>query len=212
MDIRSKNPFYKIFGVFGEELRKGTLNVMSGPPGIGKTTMLVHLGIYRVMCGYHILHISKATPDKVSNYYNSVLSEVLKELSPKELEAHRELIAQKRTIISFTEEGFSSKDLIRTISNLRAISIEPCCLLMDGVDLVALSAEDFIDFLKGADYEVWASTLSEGLSQHTIAIGLEVKLLQRGDWVLAKVTSRGEGDMEKKEGEFVLVCNSLIPK
>jgi len=212
MDMRSKNPFYRIFEVFGESLKKGTLNIISGPPGIGKTTMLVHLGIYRVLAGYHILHISKSTPDKVHNYYNSVLSEVLKELSPKDVEAYKEMIIQKRTIICFTDHDLSAKDLIRTVSNLRAISIDPCCLLMDDLDIMSTKFRDFIDFLKGSTYELWASSVSMNAEDLNIPVRLEVELIQSGDSIVAKVTERKEGELEKKESEFALICNSLMLK
>lgn len=157
MEILKRNPFSVIFRSLTKDPVKGTQNFIIGPPGIGKTTLLVHLGIYRIFQGYHVVHVSKSIPDKVSFYYESVLLDTLRALPPKELEAQKNMLVQRRTILSFVEGLAKAQDLLNTLENLRSIYYEPCCLLLDNFQEVLFGEAGYLAHLKDRPFEVWAT-------------------------------------------------------
>jgi hypothetical protein len=210
METLKKNPFNKIFATFGKGTRKGGLNIISGSPGIGKSTMLAHLGIYKVLEGNPIVHVSRAQPEKVSTYYDAVLLETTRELEFGKRQSIKDLISQGRKILSFVDQVFHIRDLYRALENLRSISYDPCCLLMDGFTPTLLDSGAFWSLLKEGPYETWL-TLNDfdPLWRSHTETGFLIELSQRGETVVAVVRSLREG---KEEGtlELELESNSLL--
>jgi len=65
--------------------RRGTLNVVITPPNKGKSTMLVNIGKYAAIAGYHVLHYTFELDEAVINrrYFQSMVRMSKQELKTK---------------------------------------------------------------------------------------------------------------------------------
>ncbi len=204
MEILKKNPFYEI-GKKGETPYTGVYNVILGAPGLGKTTLLVHLGLLRAWEGHRFIHVSRTnTPDKVAFYYDSVLDELAR-INQQEAFQLKDALKEKRITLSFLEEGLDLKNLKRTLSNLKSIQYTPCCIMMDGFRV--LGPEDcpiFTQALSLFKFEVWitAVELKEGFLE-----GLD------GDYSIYNVVPFGQGlVLEYQRGHGVKEKLTLNPR
>lgn len=211
METLRKNPFSVIFSFLDIGPIKGRQNLISGPAGIGKTNMLVHLGIFRILNGHHILHVSKAPPDRVSLYYEAVLLETLKELPPKELQNYKDLILHKRTILSFVDQRPEGEDLLNTLENLSLIYYEPCCVLLDGFQEGLFGERGYLSLLKDRPFEIWATWngTMDALESYE-GNGYLLQLGQVSDGIQVKAYDLTKGKEISFIQSFVLSTSSLL--
>lgn len=211
METPKRNPFSVISSSLSKKPLKGTVNFIIGPPGIGKTTLLVHLGICRIFQGHHVVHVSKSIPDKVSFYYESVLLDTLKGVPQKELETHKNTLVQRRTILSFVEGLAKAQDLLNTLENLRSIYYEPCCLLLDGFQEVLFGEAGYLSPLKDKPFEIWATLDGKMEDEKLLEFSKYIlELIQEEGRILLKAYEVGDNREVVFKQRLYLTTSSLL--
>ena len=146
-------------------LGPGNLGVLVARAGVGKTACLIHIAFDRIFRDGRVVHVSlQDGPDKVSSYYNVILSELLKAFRLKDERETRTLMEKNRMILAYLNQSF---DLPRFRENLKNLSekaaFRPDTLVVDGLDFSKAGADTFEAFkILAQEYktEIWFSALS----------------------------------------------------
>ena len=146
-------------------LGRGNLGAIVARAGVGKTACLIHIAFDRIFRDGKVVHVSlQDGPDKISAYYNVILSELLKAFRLKDERETRSLMEKNRMILAYLNQSF---DLPRFRENLKNLSekaaFRPDTLVVDGLDFSKAGADTFEAFKTLAqEYktEIWFSALS----------------------------------------------------
>jgi hypothetical protein len=146
-------------------LGPGNLGVLIARAGVGKTACLIHIAFDRIFNGEKLVHVSlEETPEKVSCYYNVILSDLLKALDIGDEYEVRSRIDRNRLILAYLNQSFSLGRLKANLDNLAEnMGYRPDALIVDGLDFKESSRDFFLQFKDLAESiqaEIWFSALS----------------------------------------------------
>ena len=146
-------------------LGRGNLGVLIARAGVGKTACLIHIALDRIFRDGKAVHVSlQGGPDKISSYYNVILSELIKAFGLRDDHEARTLMEKNRMILAYLNQSF---DLTRLRENLKNLSenaaFRPDTLVVDGLDFSRAEAgifEGFKALAQEYQVEIWLSALS----------------------------------------------------
>jgi hypothetical protein len=146
-------------------LGPGKLGALMARAGVGKTACLIHIAFDRIFRDGRIVHVSlQDGPDKISAYYNVILSELLKAFHLKDEREARNLMEKNRMILAYLNQSFDLRRLGENLKNLsEKAGFRPDALVVDGLDFSKAGADTFEAFAALARYyeaEIWFSALS----------------------------------------------------
>ena len=126
---------HTIFTAFPDLESTPQCNLLTGDAGTGKTALLTHIGLYFILRGYRILHVSLRDPQVHSTkFYDEIFME-LSLLNPKQKQddtGSRLAIERNRMIIS-TDDPCTVDFLEKRIQLLTNIlDFVPHAILIDG--------------------------------------------------------------------------------
>ena len=128
------SPVAAIAPSVGLGLPRGGVGAVCGRPGVGKTAMLVHLGLDVALRGNQVLHVAvRDTVDRARAHWD----EVLRAIGERQRLGNAGLrVERARTIHSFAGRPLDLARVERNLEVLReAAQFEPTVLLLDGLDL-----------------------------------------------------------------------------
>jgi hypothetical protein len=146
-------------------LGPGNLGVLIARAGVGKTACLIHIAFDRIFHSEKLVHVSlEEAPEKVSCYYNVILSDLLKALDIEDEYEVRSRIDRNRLILAYLNQSFSLGRLRANLDNLAEnMGFRPDALIVDGLDFKESSRDLFLQFKELAESlkaEIWFSALS----------------------------------------------------
>lgn len=146
-------------------LGRGNLGVLIARAGVGKTACLIHIAFDRILRGGRVVHVSlQDGPDKISSYYNVILSELINAFGLKDERETRSLVERSRMILAYLNQSFDLRRLRENLTNLvEKAAFRPEALVIDGLDFSKVGAETFEAFKKLAlehETEIWFSALA----------------------------------------------------
>ncbi|MBN2034277.1 MAG: hypothetical protein JW836_13470 [Deltaproteobacteria bacterium] len=146
-------------------LGRGNLGVLVARAGVGKTACLIHIAFDTIFRDGKVVHVSlQDGPDKISSYYNVILSELLKVFQVRDDRETRSLVEKNRMILAYLNQSFDLRRLKKNLKNLsEKADFQPNALVVDGLDFSKTEAETFEVFKNLArEYgtEIWFSALS----------------------------------------------------
>jgi hypothetical protein len=146
-------------------LGRGNLGVLVARAGVGKTACLIHIAFDRIFRDGRVVHVSlQDGPDKISSYYNVILSELLKAFRLKDERETRTLMEKNRMILAYLNQSFDLRRLRENLKNLsEKAGFRADALVVDGVDFSKAGADTFEAFKALAreyETEIWFSALS----------------------------------------------------
>ncbi|MCL2608960.1 MAG: hypothetical protein FWD94_03545 [Treponema sp.] len=153
----------------GGELGKGELGFLASPRGVGKTAVLVQIGLDRLLQGKKVLHVSfaqRANASSTFTWYEDILAEFV---SGKQLEGEadlRELMSRNRILMNLSQDAMGVDRILRS---LKAMICEggfaADTLIVDGFDFSRETA-GYLAGIKGfaaeAGLSVWHSCTAGG--------------------------------------------------
>lgn len=148
-------------------LKAGNIGVIASKKGIGKTSVLVQLGLDKLMQGKKIIHVSFTTHTSyVISWYENIFTEVAKRKNLENFsDVHDELV-KNRVIMNFNQEGVSTEQILKS---LRAMVVEggfkADAIIADGFDFSRAEPEHFNKisaFAAEQDLEFWYSCTMVG--------------------------------------------------
>ena len=117
-------------------LEPGQLGIIVARAGVGKSTLLVHIGLDAMLRDVPVLHVSmRDTVDHVRSYYDEIFGALARTKNSRE-RTHAMLTAERRRMIhSYLDRAFSVTHLRDNLAMLRDVAqFRPELLLIDGFD------------------------------------------------------------------------------
>ncbi len=146
-------------------LKTGEMGLITAKKGLGKTSVLVQFGLDELLKDKSLIHVSfDQKSSNVISWYSSVLSEIAKKKHISNLAEFEDEIVKNRTILNFNQETFTLPKVAATIKALESGGIKIDSIVVDGLDLSAVSDTDlksFVEFASKESLTVWFSYTCE---------------------------------------------------
>ena len=199
-------------------LKAGQLGLITAKKGLGKTSVLVQLGIDALIQDKQLVHVSfDQHSSNVISWYNSILAEIGKKKNLGDTSELNDSIVRERTILNFNQETFSMPKVVNTIKALKEGGITVSALIIDGADMSKISAADLktvSDFVQAEKITAWfsdtngSSSLSETLTKETLPLFATVAHLEsNGNSVVLKVL---KANGKEADGESIKLDSKTL--
>ena len=152
-------------------LQPGEIGIVTAKRGVGKTSMLVQLGLDQLLQGKPIVHISfSQQTDYAITWYNNMFDETAeKKHLEKAAELKSEVIA-RRIVLNFNQDIVRTTQIIKTVKALFEVGSKPSALIIDDFDFskaVPEAIKQIKAFAKETGMFVWY-TASADVREKTI--------------------------------------------
>lgn len=119
----------------GGALQPGEIGIVTAKRGVGKTSMLVQLGLDQLLQGKPIVHISFSQQiDYAITWYNNMFDEIAeKKHLEKAADLKSEIIA-RRIVLNFNQDIVRTTQIIKTVKALFEVGSKPSVLMIDDFD------------------------------------------------------------------------------
>lgn len=149
----------------GGALQPGEIGIVTAKRGVGKTSMLVQLGLDQLLQGKPIVHISFSQQiDYAITWYNNMFDETAqKKHLEKAAELKSEVIA-RRIVLNFNQDIVRTTQIIKTVKSLFDGGSKPSALIIDDFDFskaVPEAIQQMKDFAKEMGLCIWYSAASD---------------------------------------------------
>jgi len=137
----------------------GRLAVVLSRAGVGKTALLVGIGIDALLTGQKVLHVAlDRSVEKIRNWYDDVLTEMLRREKKISYRAAVLLeIERNRHIQTYRGSSFSIDRLTNTLDLLRdSMEFVPQVIIVDRLDLEGEVEPAIVQALRGVAREIGA--------------------------------------------------------
>ena len=149
----------------GGALQPGEIGIVTAKRGVGKTSMLVQLGLDQLLQGKPIVHISFSQQiDYAITWYNNMFDEIAEK---NHLESSSELISEVialRIVLNFNQDVVRTTQIIKTVKTLFEVGSKPSVLVIDDFNFskaVPEAIQQIKAFAKEMGLFVWYSASSD---------------------------------------------------
>ncbi|MDR0411373.1 MAG: hypothetical protein LBH75_05315 [Treponema sp.] len=143
-------------------LKGGEIGVIAAPNGIGKTSVLVQIALYKLLQGQRVIHVSfNKHTDHVLAWYEDLFDEFIQKKNLENAAEVRDNIVRNRVLMNFNQEGTTS---LQILASLRALIVEggfkADALIIDGFDFSRADEERLSklkSFARESKFSIWYS-------------------------------------------------------
>ncbi|NLM01436.1 MAG: hypothetical protein GX220_08305 [Treponema sp.] len=147
-------------------LKPGEIGVLTSIKGLGKTSVLVQLGLDRLLQGKQVVHVSfNQQSDFVMSWYEDIFAEISKRKNAKEVNDIKNEIMKKRVVLNFNQDNIGASQIVKTLKALATGGISTDYLYIDGLDFSKVTNENiatFKEYAKEAKLTIWFSCNTDG--------------------------------------------------
>ncbi len=147
-------------------LKAGEIGILTSRKGLGKTSVLVQIGLDMLFQEKNVVHVSfNQQSDFVMTWYEDIFAEMAKKKNLTDAADLKAEIVRKRVILNFNQDTFSASHVIKTLKALSEGGVKTDALIIDGLDTSKLTTESMAEFkayAKEAGSVVWFSANTEG--------------------------------------------------
>ncbi len=135
-EIFERSPMRVVTEHLDGGLPVGSLGVIVARAGVGKSTLLVHLGLDALLRDVSVLHVSmRETVDHVRAFYDEIFGALAKTRNLRERAAAMVAAERHRMILSYLDRAFSTGHLRNNLNMLADVAqFRPGLILIDGFD------------------------------------------------------------------------------
>ena len=149
----------------GGALQPGEVGIVTAKRGVGKTSMLVQLGLDQLLQGKPIVHISfSQQTDYAITWYNNMFDETAeKKHLEKASELKSEVIA-RRIVLNFNQDIVRTTQIIKTVKALFEVGSKPSALIIDDFNFskaVPEAIQQIKAFAKETGMFIWYSASAD---------------------------------------------------
>jgi hypothetical protein len=145
----------------------GSIGVIAGPKGTGKTACLVHIATDQLLQDKHVIHISfSPEPTHIVAWYEEIFTEITQRYHlDGAMDVHDDII-KNRIVMNFKQDGVQWPRIekgLRTLIDSSHFSADT--IVVDGYDFDKATAEEFSQFKKFAresGFSFWFSATPKG--------------------------------------------------
>lgn len=180
----------------------GDLALILGRPGVGATTLLVHVALNELFLGGRVLHVAlDASVDHTRAHYDELLRLISARIGADRIDNPALVVERGRVMHSFRERPFSMQALQQDLQLQReAAGFEPTVLLLGGLEhdeQLPQRVEELSALARRLGVRCWASVHSEAPLPSACfeRAALAVRLVPDGERVrLQRVHGPGSGE------------------
>jgi hypothetical protein len=156
-----QNPL-RVLKLTGNDKKMGLVMARAG---IGKTALLVQIGLDAILRGNRVVHISIGESlDKTKLWYDDILQVILQECPVARPHELIDLVRQHRMIMTFKDGAFDRSRLEERLHDLIQQNIfKPDCVVIDGFDFAATDHDKLADIkhlMEELRLQTWFSATS----------------------------------------------------
>jgi RecA-superfamily ATPases implicated in signal transduction len=160
-DLIERSPVRNFEKSLGGGVKAGEIGIIASKKGLGKTSILVQLGIDKLLQGSPVVHVSfNQQADHVMTWYEDIFNELAKKKNlDKAADVKADLIS-KRIVLNFNQDTVKTAQLIKTIKALTEGGSKPEAVIIDGFDFnkaIPESMNQMKAFAKEANITIWYS-------------------------------------------------------
>lgn len=173
-DLIDRSPVRYFEKVLGGGLKAGEIGVITSKKGLGKTSVLVQIGLDMLLQGKKVIHVSfNQHSDYVISWYEDIFNEMAKKKNLDKAEEVKDELIRNRILLNFSQDVVTSHAIGRTLKALSEGGSKADALIIDGFDFSKASVEDFKamkDLAKEMNIGIWYSGNVDGLSDAKNAV------------------------------------------
>lgn len=165
-DLIERSPVRNFEKALGGGVKPGEIGVIASKKGLGKTSILVQLGIDKLLQGSSVVHVSfNQQANHVMTWYEDIFNELAKKKNlDKAADVKSELI-RNRIVLNFNQDSVKTSQVARTIKALAEGGAKPEAVIIDGFDFAkadSKSIEEMRAFAREMKLAIWYSANAEG--------------------------------------------------
>ena len=179
-------------------LKAGEMGILTSKKGLGKTAVLVQIGLDMLLQEKQVVHVSfNQHTNAIITWYEDIFWEMAKKKNLKNPEEIKDSLISKRIILNFNQNTVSAVQIVNTLKALLSGGIPTACLIIDGLNFSKVKAEDIKalkDYAAEAGFFIWATCNCEDEDPCTVMdsataeqINTIVYLEQKSDTIDMKV-------------------------
>lgn len=165
-DLIERSPVRNFEKTLGGGVKLGEIGVIASKKGLGKTSILVQIGIDKLLQGSSVVHVSfNQQAYHVMTWYEDIFNELAKKKNlDKAADVKAELIS-KRILLNFNQDSVKTEQVIKTIKALAEGGTKPESVIIDGFDFSKAVPDGIAQMKKFAqemNITIWYSANLEG--------------------------------------------------
>ena len=134
-DLIERSPVRNFEKALGGGVQPGEIGVIVSKKGLGKTSLLVQLGIDKLLQGSSVVHISfNQQATHVMTWYEDIFTELAKKKNLDKADEVKTEIISKRIVLNFNQDTVKKQQIIRTLNALAEGGSKPEAIIVDGFD------------------------------------------------------------------------------
>lgn len=152
-DLIKKSPVRKLDKALGGQgLQPGEFGVITSQKGVGKTSMLVQLGLDKLLQGEQVFHISFSQDiDYSLTWYNNMYTELAKHKNLENSDKVKSDVMARRIILNFNQDTITTDNIMSTVNALtEGTKLRPHALMIDDFDFTRAEKEAVAQLKKAA--------------------------------------------------------------
>ncbi|MCL2380761.1 MAG: AAA family ATPase [Treponema sp.] len=148
-------------------LGPGELGVIAAPSGIGKTSVLVQIGLDKLLQGKRVIHVSFTQhTDYVLVWYKDLFNEFIKKRNLQNEKDVKNDIDKNRVLMKFNQEGLSVDQILKSIRALiKDGGFNADAVIVDGLNFSKIKKDHvcaFKTFAVEMGVAMWCSCTVKG--------------------------------------------------
>ncbi|PIE99113.1 MAG: hypothetical protein CR988_00215 [Treponema sp.] len=175
-DLVEKSPVRDFEKALGGGLKAGELGVVTSKKGVGKTSMLVQLGLDELLQEQRVFHISFSQHvDYAVTWYSDMYDELSKKKNLENAEEIKSKMLANRVILNFNQDTVLAEQIMKTVKALCEGGSKPNALMVDDFDFSKAShgaIKKIRDFAKEEGFSIWFTARAD-VRDANIAASLE---------------------------------------
>jgi archaellum biogenesis ATPase FlaH len=170
-DLIERSPVRNFEKSLGGGVKAGEIGIITSKKGLGKTSILVQIGIDKLLQGSSVVHVSfNQQADHVMTWYEDIFNELAKKKNLDKAADVKADVIKNRIVLNFNQDSVKTTQVIKTIKALTEGGSKPEAIIIDGFDF-SKAAPDSMNqmktFAKEAKITIWYSanvdTIEKGL-------------------------------------------------
>jgi archaellum biogenesis ATPase FlaH len=168
-DLIDRSPVRNFEKSLGGGVKAGEIGVIASKKGLGKTSILVQIGIDKLLQGSSVVHISfNQQADHVITWYEDIFNELAKKKNLDKASDVKTDVVRNRIVLNFNQDSVKPNQVIKTIKALAEGGSKPEAIIIDGFDFSKASSDSMKqmkDFAKEAKTIIWYSANVENVDK-----------------------------------------------
>ena len=160
-DLIERSPVRNFEKTLGGGVKPGEIGVIASRKGLGKTSILVQLGIDKLLQGGAVVHVSfNQQADHVMTWYEDIFNELAKKKNLDKAADVKADLVSKRIVLNFSQDSVRTTQVIKTIKAIAEGGTKPEAIIIDGFDFskaVPESMDQMKAFAKEMNLSIWYS-------------------------------------------------------